>query len=99
MISLWLEPQIYTDLLLINDIRNVFAHTLYHANFNNRLIEQDCYKLQSIMGPPPKSAKEKYTHNVITIYFSLSQRCHTGRSNIVFYFPFLASSILRNSGR
>jgi hypothetical protein len=38
---------VYSDLLLINEIRNVFAHSLHRVTFNNDLIIRDCAKLQS----------------------------------------------------
>jgi hypothetical protein len=38
----------YHDLLLINDIRNVFAHTLHTITFDNTLVAQDCANLKGL---------------------------------------------------
>jgi hypothetical protein len=42
-----LGPISYNDLMLINEIRNVFSHTLHNLDFSNPLIEADCRKLKS----------------------------------------------------
>ena len=41
-----LGPLSYSDLLLINDIRNVFAHSLHRVSFSHPLIIKDCDRLQ-----------------------------------------------------
>jgi hypothetical protein len=59
-----LGPIAYHDLLLINDIRNVFAHSLHTIDFTHSLISQDCRKLQSyhelirIVGGAPPDHRE-----------------------------------------
>ena len=40
-----LEDDEYGDLIIINDIRNVFAHSLHEINFENNNITDDCNKL------------------------------------------------------
>jgi hypothetical protein len=40
-----LEDDEYGDLIIINDIRNVFAHSLHEINFANNNITDDCNKL------------------------------------------------------
>jgi hypothetical protein len=37
----------YEGLKLINDIRNVFAHTLHHVSFDHDLVKADCVKLHA----------------------------------------------------
>jgi hypothetical protein len=42
----WLIPEVYHDLLLINDMRNTVAHSLHkHVDFKNKYIMSDCNKL------------------------------------------------------
>jgi DNA-binding MltR family transcriptional regulator len=41
-----IDPIIYDDLLLLNDIRNTFAHTLHQVDFDNQHIKEDCTKLK-----------------------------------------------------
>src|SRR5262249_27342222 len=41
----------YRALLLINDIRNVFAHSLHRITFRNKLVAEDCRKLASLSDP------------------------------------------------
>src|SRR5262245_43039865 len=73
-----LEPQQYKDLLLINDIRNVFAHSLHAIDFSNELVEADCAKLNSHQPggvlPEPQNAKERYLWNVLDLYHVLRSR-------------------------
>ncbi len=44
-----IEGAVYRDLLLIKDIRNVFAHSLHNIDFTHKLIETDCQKLTSLI--------------------------------------------------
>ncbi len=46
-----LAPKPYHALLLINDIRNVFAHSLHRVSFNNKHVKRDCEKLASLSDP------------------------------------------------
>jgi hypothetical protein len=58
----------YKDLLTINDIRNVFAHTLHSISFKNSLVEQDCANLHIEGHAPPKEAKERYLRRIYSLY-------------------------------
>jgi hypothetical protein len=73
-----LQPQQYKDLLLINDIRNVFAHSLHAVDFSNKLVEADCTKLNSYQPggvlPEPQNAKERYLWNVLDLYHVLRNK-------------------------
>ncbi len=70
-----IEPIAYRDLLLINDIRNVFAHTLHDVSFMNELVKEDCSKLRSSkprgVQQLPRIAKEQYLWAVLNLYFDL----------------------------
>ena len=70
-----IEKEIYDDLKLINDIRNVFAHTLHEINFSHDLVKQDCENLKSYkpngIANRPKDSKEKYIYTIINAYFSI----------------------------
>jgi len=50
----------YKDLLLINDIRNVFAHTLHSVSFKNDLVKKDCVDLTIETNSPPQDARKRY---------------------------------------
>ncbi len=69
--------QTYQDLLLINDIRNVFAHTLHDVDFNNAAVVNDCTKLKtfkpSVLGALQETPKQRYFFTVISIYAGLRQ--------------------------
>jgi hypothetical protein len=76
----FLGPISYSDLLLINDIRNVFAHSLHTVDFSNKLISDDCIKLRSydnlirIMGGSPPSANEPsfmFSESVFMLYIGM----------------------------
>jgi hypothetical protein len=41
-----LGPLTYHDMVRINEIRNVFAHSLHSVDFDNELIKADCQSLQ-----------------------------------------------------
>jgi hypothetical protein len=43
-----IQKEVYYSLLLINDVRNVFAHSLHIINFDHKLVKQDCLRLQEI---------------------------------------------------
>jgi DNA-binding MltR family transcriptional regulator len=72
----------YHDMMLINDIRNVFAHTLHNIDFTNHLIVKDCNKLlsykSSIGGvlPPPNNSKEQYLYTIAHLYFNIRAKVH-----------------------
>jgi len=71
----------YRAFLLINDIRNVFAHSLYKVDFNHKDVVHDCQQLASMsdtlavsaglapLGTEP--AIDIYTKIVQMLYFSL----------------------------
>lgn len=45
----WLiHENVYKALLLINDIRNVFAHSLHRVDFSHELVAEDCRRLRKI---------------------------------------------------
>lgn len=48
--------EVYDALLLMNDIRNAFAHSLHKVDFNNELVAQDCKQLVSIAPTIAQSA-------------------------------------------
>ena len=41
----YLEFDLYNDLMLVNSIRNAFAHSQHPITFAHKLVEQDCKKL------------------------------------------------------
>ena len=43
-----IHKKVYEALILINEIRNVFAHSLHKIDFNHELITKDCRKLGMI---------------------------------------------------
>lgn len=74
-----LDEPTYRDLLLINDIRNVFAHSLHKIDFKNHLIIDDCKKIQASripagLRPTPKTPKEMYFFAILEIYFLLHKQ-------------------------
>lgn len=74
-----LDAETYHDLLLINDIRNVFGHTLHEIDFTNQLVIEDCSKLNRaprnaftyMRFTPP--AKGRYLLCIYNIYVKLLQ--------------------------
>src|SRR5262249_48972081 len=77
-----IEFQQYKDLLLINDIRNVFAHSLHDVDFSNALIEADCTNLRSHepslgLAQQPQNSKERYLSNIFALYLALRQHVTT----------------------
>jgi len=42
-----LSDRAYQDLMLLNHVRNVFAHSLHKVKFDNSLIAEDCAKLEA----------------------------------------------------
>lgn len=71
-----IDDEMYGDLKLINDIRNVFAHTLHDVDFNHELIKADCSKLSyeptGLTNEQP-SAKEQYLHGITKAIFHIVQ--------------------------
>ena len=73
----------YKALLLINDIRNVFAHSLNVVDFRNPLIIDDCIKLSNISPHLTKHAKliadkaepamHIYVKIIVALYLSMEQ--------------------------
>jgi hypothetical protein len=61
----------YADLLTINDIRNVFAHTLHPISFENDLVVQDCANLHIEGYAPPQGAKDRYLNRIYSLYSEL----------------------------
>ena len=72
-----IAKQTYHDLLLINNIRNVFAHTLHNVSFENNLIVTDCSKLKifnpEVLMAIQETAKQRYVFTVLSIYVGLRQ--------------------------
>src|SRR5258708_35094465 len=71
-----IDEIIYKDLLLLNDIRNVFAHSLHNVGFNRAHLKEDCDKLRLIhhtdIRPQPTNAKQKFLWTVLSIYHALT---------------------------
>jgi DNA-binding MltR family transcriptional regulator len=74
-----LFQEVYRDLLIINDIRNAFAHSLHqNIHFSNRYIAEDCDKLICVRmlrysaadqtAFDEFSASQKFTETVRQIY-------------------------------
>lgn len=82
-----LGPVSYHDLMLINDIRNVFVHSLHKVSFSNALVSEDCRKLKfhdhfyEIAYPTvaptlaqlltPVDPLEKFAETVFALYVSM----------------------------
>ncbi len=71
----------YRDFKLINDIRNVFAHTLHVVDFDNQDIKSDCEKLKTFnprsIVDRPITTKDKYIQTILYLYFKI--RMHVDR--------------------
>jgi hypothetical protein len=65
----------YHAMLLINDIRNVFAHSLYRVTFRNKLIAEDCKKLAGISDPLARALglHPFETDDSLTIFSKMAQ--------------------------
>jgi hypothetical protein len=73
-----LPSEAYKDLLLINDIRNAFAHSLHsHVDFDNNLIGDDCAKLEYLkkysMDPVPDDPVQLFVETVRKIYLGFRE--------------------------
>lgn len=72
-----IAEQTFRDLLLINDIRNVFAHTLHDVTFETNEIALDCSKLQTfkagLLTSIQMTAKDRYILTVFSIYAGLRE--------------------------
>jgi hypothetical protein len=79
-----LGPIAYHDLMLINDIRNVFAHSLHKVSFSNEHVASDCRKLQfhdhffevttglaSILAFGSRPPIELFAETVFSLYISM----------------------------
>jgi hypothetical protein len=72
----FLGPKTQADLTRLNDIRIVFAHTLYAVDFQNELIIKDCeslelYKDSCLFHGGPQNiteARDLFAHTVAIIY-------------------------------
>jgi len=64
----------YEDLLMLNDIRNIFAHSMHEVDFNNTEVENDLKLLHfQVSGAPPSEEVKKrpgfYSfHNAVLVY-------------------------------
>jgi len=68
----------YEDMLLVNSIRNVFAHSLHDVKFANELVINDCRKLSLLerrrdMYPDPANidAREVYYNTILDLYMGI----------------------------
>jgi hypothetical protein len=70
-----LHEKPYHDLMLINDIRNLFAHSLHGITFNNKLVAEDCdsFKSNTEFYRPIDGEKpiDKFASKVNRLYVSL----------------------------
>lgn len=73
-----ITQETYSDLLLMNDIRNVFAHTLHDdCDFKHPLVADDCMKFRSALNEPETikrldgPGKFRYVFTALTIYSHL----------------------------
>ena len=82
----------YKILMLINDIRNVFAHSLHPIDFSNPLVIEDCQKLASLSDPlaqalalepfSTESAIDIYCKMVFALYISMRHEIERRTSSI-----------------
>jgi hypothetical protein len=73
-----LPPEAYADLLIINDIRNAFAHSLHrNVDFNNDHIKDDCAKLEYLrkysMDPVPDNPILLFVETVRKVYLGFRE--------------------------
>lgn len=61
----------YMALLLINDIRNVFAHSLHKLNFRHKLLMDDCNRLREVSLVAADAAALTDQDTAIDIYVNL----------------------------
>jgi DNA-binding MltR family transcriptional regulator len=80
-----IDSQVYSDLLLMNHIRNAFAHSLHRVHFDHPLVAADCERLvtarffflQSDIGEPLRKIKRErgpkaaYSATVFGLYTTL----------------------------
>jgi hypothetical protein len=72
------ERPVYLDMLTVNDVRNVFAHSLHPVTFAHELVFRDCQKLSLLerrkdMYPDPTKfdAKEVYYNTVLDLFMGI----------------------------
>lgn len=58
-----LHENVQAALLLINDVRNVFAHSLHSVDFNHELVAKDCQRLTQIS--PGISGAAELEHSTV----------------------------------
>jgi DNA-binding MltR family transcriptional regulator len=73
-----LPGRAYEDMLLVNAIRNAFAHSLHNITFDNELVVSDCRKLSLLerrrdMYPDPLkiNAREVYYNTILDLYMGI----------------------------
>jgi len=69
----------YNDLLLINDIRNVFGHSLHKVTFDHELVALDCSKFSGLpdfreMGLQLSMPIDQFSHVTLTTYILMRQK-------------------------
>ena len=74
-----IDAKMYNDLLLINDIRNVFAHSLHNVTFEHKLVSEDCRKFSGLpdfgkMGLKLTKPIDQFCHVTLTIYTWMRQK-------------------------
>ena len=73
-----ISERLYKDLLILNDIRNVFGHTLHTIDFKNELIIQDCEKLsarsESAIPEEIKTSKDMFLLSFFDCYLSFFRK-------------------------
>jgi hypothetical protein len=74
-----IDKNMYDDLLLINDIRNVFGHSLHRVTFDHELVAVDCGKFSGLadfrrMGLQLPKAIDQFSHATLTIYIWMHQK-------------------------
>jgi hypothetical protein len=62
-----LEDDEYSDLIIINDIRNVFAHSLHDITFENTNIKDDCNNLSVLLNISERNLKVESVLNYSTV--------------------------------
>jgi hypothetical protein len=72
-------PHCYDDMLLINDIRNVFAHSLHRVDFTNSLIVKDCQNLRMVANiPESRLLKAPMPDNHVDLFIRTVRDIHLG---------------------
>src|SRR5271156_1685063 len=72
-------PHCYNDLLIINDIRNVFAHSLHRVDFAHPLVTADCENLRMVAAlPESRLLKGPMPDNHVDLFIRTVRDIHLG---------------------